>query len=166
MNTAGERLRDLRKQRDMSMQELADRVGVHKGTIFKWEHGETPLRKASDDSLRKLASALMTTTDFLIYGTGTTASPNVRTINGSSVTMAERKQPEARTVNEDRLLLYALDILMMQNGFRTDYTPDGDILLIKGTKAKPVTEDELLAMAADISQLAGFQLRRLFGGES
>lgn len=165
MNTAGERLRDLRKQRDMSMQELADRVGVHKGTIFKWEHGETPLRKASDDSLRKLASALMTTTDFLIYGTGTTASPDVRTINGSSLSMTERAEAP-RTVNEDRLALYCLDILAMQNGFRIDYTTDGDVLLVRDGTPKPVTEQDLLDVAADVARFAGFSFRRLFGGES
>lgn len=166
----GKQLYKLRTEKGLSMQELADAIGVNKSTVFKWEHGRTSLDGASVKHTKELARVLGVSPAFL-RGEKETApvtalSPNVRTINGSSVTMAERKQPEARTVNEDRLLLYALDILMMQNGFRTDYTPDGDILLIKGTKAKPVTEDELLAMAADISQLAGFQLRRLFGGES
>lgn len=158
MTNTSERLKELRTERGLSMQELADRVGVAKSTVSRWEHGETLLDDAGNANVAKLANALGTSVRYL---KGLTDEPTP-----APAPVMINSQPPARTVNEDRLLLYALDILMMQNGFRTDYTPDGDILLIKGTKAKPVTEAELLAMAADISQLAGFQLRRLFGGES
>lgn len=169
MATTGEKLKKLREERDLSMQDLADRLGINKSTVFKWEHDMVPLRKASTDNLEGLARALCVPVDELLVADPVVPvsikSPDYALIDGKTVVHIERK-PAPQTETSDRLLLYALDILMMQNGFRTDYTPDGDVLLIKGTKAKPVTEAELLAMAADISQLAGFQLRRLFGGES
>lgn len=162
--TLGKRLYNLRTENGLSMQELADKIGVNKSTVYKWEHGLTSLDGASSKHTARLASALGVSPSY-IRGEKETKAPAVdyELRNGSTAVRVERTQ---KTETSDRLLLYALDILMMQNGFRTDYAPDGDVLLIKGTRAKPVTEDELLAMAADISQLAGFQLRRLFGGES
>ena len=168
MATTGEKLKKLREERDLSMQDLADRLGINKSTVFKWEHDMVPLRKASADNLEGLARALRVPVDELLVADPVVPvrikSPDYALIDGKTVVHVERK-PAPQT-NNDRLLLYALDILMMQNGFRTDYTPDGDVLLVRDGTPKPVTEDELLAMAADISQLAGFQLRRLFGGES
>ena len=168
MATTGEKLKKLREERDLSMQDLADSIGVHKGTIFKWEHDMVPLRKTSTDNLEGLARALRVPVDELLNADPVVPvrinSQDYALIDGKTVVHIERK-PAPQT-NNDRLLLYALDVLMMQNGFRTDYTPDGDVLLIRGDVAKPVTEEELLAMARDISQLAGGQLRRLFGGGS
>lgn len=160
--TAGERLHRLREEKNMSMQELADRVNVHKGTVFKWEHDQTPLRKASQDSLEKLAKTLHVSEDFLIYGSDT--DPDIVLTNGSSVVMIERKQ--TKTDNSDRLLLYALDILAMQNGFRIDYTEDGDVVLVKGSRVKQITEQDLAAASSDLSRLAGFTFSRLMGGDS
>lgn len=160
--TAGERLHRLREEKNMSMQELADRVNVHKGTVFKWEHDQTPLRKASQSSLEKLAKTLHVSEDFLIYGSDT--NPDIVLQNGSSVVMIERKP--TKTENSDRLLLYALDILAMQNGFRIDYTEDGDVILVKGSRTKQITEQDLLNTSDDISKLAGMSFRRLMGGES
>ena len=168
MATTGEKLRKLREERDLSMQDLADKIGVNKTTIFKWEHDRVPLRKASTDNLRMLSRVLNVSEDDLLsvdpVAPVRIKSPDYALIDGKTVVHIESK-PAPQT-NNDRLLLYALDVLMMQNGFRTDYTPDGDVLLIRGDVAKPVTEEELLAMARDISQLAGGQLRRLFGGAS
>ena len=167
MTTTGEKLRKLREERDLSMQELADKIGVNKTTIFKWEHDRVPLRKASTDNLQMLSRVLNVSEDDLLGADPAPVrikSPDYALIDGKTVVHIEHK-PAPQTTS-DRLLLYALDVLMMQNGFRTDYTPDGDVLLIRGDVAKPVTEEELLAMARDISQLAGGQLRRLFGGVS
>lgn len=166
MTTTGEKLRKLREERDLSMQELADKIGVNKTTIFKWEHDRVPLRKASTDNLQMLSRVLNVSEDDLLGVDPAPVrikSPDYALIDGKTVVRVERTP---KTETSDRLLLYALDVLMMQNGFRTDYTPDGDVLLIRGDVAKPVTEEELLAMARDISQLAGGQLRRLFGGAS
>lgn len=164
----GKQLYNLRTEKGLSMQELADMVGVNKSTVFKWEHGKTSLDGASAKHTKELARVLGVSPAFL-RGEKETApvrikSPDYVLIDGKTVVHIESK-PAPQT-NNDRLLLYALDVLMMQNGFRTDYTPDGDVLLIRGDVAKPVTEEELLAMARDISQLAGGQLRRLFGGAS
>lgn len=163
----GKQLYNLRTEKGLSMQELADMVGVNKSTVFKWEHGKTSLDGASAKHTKELARVLGVSPAFL-RGEKDPApvrikSPEYALVDGKTVVRVERTP---KTETSDRLLLYALDILMMQNGFRTDYTPDGDVLLIRGDVAKPVTEEELLAMARDISQLAGGQLRRLFGGVS
>lgn len=36
----GQKIRTLRKQRGMTIQQVADIVGVNKGTVGKWERGE------------------------------------------------------------------------------------------------------------------------------
>ena len=164
----GKQLYKLRTEKGLSMQELADAIGVNKSTVFKWEHGRTSLEGASVKHTKELARVLGVS-PALLRGEKEHAPVRINSqdyvlTDGKTVVHVERK-PAPQT-NNDRLLLYALDILMMQNGFRTDYTPDGDVLLIRGDVAKPVTEAELLAMAQDISQLAGGQLRRLFGGGS
>lgn len=85
--------------------------------------------------------------------------------NGSTIVHIERQQP--KTDNSDRLLLYALDILAMQNGFRIDYSPEGDVFLVnrEGFR-RQITEQDLLNTSDDISKLAGMSFRRLMGGES
>ena len=61
-----DRLKMLRKQRDLSQAELAERVSVHQNHIGRYERGES---QPSADALRRLAEALSVTTDFLIEGT-------------------------------------------------------------------------------------------------
>ena len=158
MTKTGERVRQLRTERGLSMQELADRVGVAKSTVSRWEHGETLLDDAGNANVAKLANALGTSVRYL---KGLTDEPTP-----APAPVMINSQPAARTVNEDRLALYCLDILAMQNGFRIDYTPDGDILLVRDGTPKPVTEQDLLDVAADVARFAGFSFRRLFGGES
>ncbi len=38
--TFGELLKSLRKRRRMTQQQLADRLGVHRSTLFRWEQGD------------------------------------------------------------------------------------------------------------------------------
>ena len=166
MSTPGEKLHKLREEHDMSMQELADLVGVHKGTIFKWEHDQVPLRKAARSSLERLPGALRVTPEELI---GIESSHPVdyvaHTADGQTY-LIEAKTAGPATVPTDMARLYCLDILALQNGFRIEYTAEGDVLLIKGAKVKQVTEAELLTVMDELTRMAGFSLRRLMGGES
>lgn len=166
MSTPGEKLHKLREEHDMSMQELADLVGVHKGTIFKWEHDQVPLRKAARSSLERLAGALRVTPEELI---GIESSHPVdyvaHTADGQTYVI-EAKTAGPATVPTATARLYCLDILALQNGFRIEYTAEGDVLLIKGAKVKQVTEAELLTVMDELTRMAGFSLRRLMGGES
>lgn len=66
-----ERLKQLRKQRDYSQAQLAERVGVHQNHIGRYERGES---QPSADALKRLADALNVSTDFLIEGASAEAA--------------------------------------------------------------------------------------------
>lgn len=62
----GQRLQQLRKTKGLSQEELADRVGVSRQAVSKWESGQT----APDlERLVALSEQLDTTTDYLLKGT-------------------------------------------------------------------------------------------------
>jgi transcriptional regulator with XRE-family HTH domain len=58
------RLIQLRKQRGLSQQAMADAVGLHVSQIKRYEAGAT---QPSLDALKKIAVALGVTTDFLLF---------------------------------------------------------------------------------------------------
>lgn len=66
-----DRLKQLRKQRDLSQAQLAEAVGVHQNHIGRYERGES---QPSADALRRLADALGVSTDYLIEGTSDEAA--------------------------------------------------------------------------------------------
>jgi transcriptional regulator with XRE-family HTH domain len=69
MKTAelGKRVRQLRKARDWTQIELAQKVGVDRSTIFRTEKGTV---RPEHDTLQKLVLALDTTMEYLIDGLG------------------------------------------------------------------------------------------------
>ncbi|WP_295764134.1 helix-turn-helix domain-containing protein [uncultured Oscillibacter sp.] len=56
-------IRLLRVQNDMTMKELAERVGVKHPAVFKWEHG---LNEPSWKNARKLADVFDVSIDYLM----------------------------------------------------------------------------------------------------
>jgi transcriptional regulator with XRE-family HTH domain len=62
MKTLGERVRELREHRDLSLRELAKRIGVSAPFLSDVELGR---RHPSDDVLKSVASALGTTAEEL-----------------------------------------------------------------------------------------------------
>jgi transcriptional regulator with XRE-family HTH domain len=60
-----DRLRQLRRQRNLSQAELASQAGMHVNHLGRYERGES---QPSADALKRLADALGTSTDFLIEG--------------------------------------------------------------------------------------------------
>jgi transcriptional regulator with XRE-family HTH domain len=61
-----ERLRQLRKQRDLSQTELGELVGLHYNHIGRYERGAS---RPSADAARRLADTLGVSTDYLMEGT-------------------------------------------------------------------------------------------------
>ncbi len=61
----GERIKQLRKQLDMSQSELADKVGISYAQIGRYE---TKGAQPPAETLKKIADALGISPDFLIYG--------------------------------------------------------------------------------------------------
>lgn len=60
-----ERLKALRKQKDFSQQELAEKAGVHYTHIGRYERGQS---KPTTETLRRLAEALGVSLDYLVDG--------------------------------------------------------------------------------------------------
>ena len=63
--TFAERLKQLRKKRGLSQNELAEAIEVHFTQVSRYERGET---KPNAEAMAKLARALDTTVDFLMSG--------------------------------------------------------------------------------------------------
>lgn len=62
-----ERLRELRKQKNLSQTQLAKIVGIHYTHIGRYERGVSS--RPAADTLKRLADALGVTSDYLIEGT-------------------------------------------------------------------------------------------------
>ncbi len=60
-----ERLRTLRRQKDLSQTELGQRAGLHYTHIGRFERGAS---RPSGDTLKRLADALDVTSDYLLEG--------------------------------------------------------------------------------------------------
>jgi transcriptional regulator with XRE-family HTH domain len=60
-----DRLRQLRKQRELSQAELAQGVGLHTNLIGRYERGES---RPAADTLKRLAGALGVSSDYLLEG--------------------------------------------------------------------------------------------------
>ena len=60
------RLKELRRQKNLSQQELGDKVEVHYTHIGRYERGQS---KPSTDTLKLLAEALGVSSDYLLEGT-------------------------------------------------------------------------------------------------
>jgi transcriptional regulator with XRE-family HTH domain len=70
----GEKIKKLRKEKDMTQSELADKLKIQKSTICNWETGyNTP----KPDALRELATIFGVSTDYLLnYNCGDDGTNN------------------------------------------------------------------------------------------
>lgn len=66
MDTIGDRLKDIRNKKDMTLDEVAKIIGVSRQTIQRYESGVIP--NIPPDKISKLANLFNTTTDYLING--------------------------------------------------------------------------------------------------
>lgn len=73
MSKLGSRIKDLRKQKNMSQSELADKVGISYAQIGRYE---TKGSQPPAETLKKIADALKVSPDFLIYGTADEKAKN------------------------------------------------------------------------------------------
>lgn len=65
MNTIGERIYDIRKKRNLSQGELADKLDVSRQTVSKWENN---MCLPEVEKLLQLSEALGVTTDYILKG--------------------------------------------------------------------------------------------------
>lgn len=66
MSNLGDRIKDLRKQKNLSQSELAEMVGISYAQIGRYE---TKGSQPPAETLKKIADTLGVSPDFLIYGT-------------------------------------------------------------------------------------------------
>jgi transcriptional regulator with XRE-family HTH domain len=66
LNSIGDRLNKLLKDAEIKAPELANKIGVSKGTIYNIINGKTIPKQ---DTISNIAKELDTTTDYLIFGT-------------------------------------------------------------------------------------------------
>ncbi|MGG6799489.1 UNVERIFIED_CONTAM: helix-turn-helix transcriptional regulator [Streptococcus canis] len=62
-NIFAERLVELRKKNDLTQQELADKIGINRGSYSNWENGK---REPSFSKLIELSKLLNTTPNYLL----------------------------------------------------------------------------------------------------
>ena len=62
--TMGERIKDLRTSKNMTLEELGNKVGVGKSTVRKWENGMIANMKR--DKIAKIANALEVSPAYLM----------------------------------------------------------------------------------------------------
>lgn len=67
METLGSRLKNLRKSKKLTQQQVADAIGVSKTSVIYWEKDEN---LPKHDSLMTLAQILGVTSSYLLYGKG------------------------------------------------------------------------------------------------
>lgn len=75
MKTIGERIIFLRENIDLSQVKLADKIGITKMTLYKYERN---ISEPRGEIIARLAKALNTTADFLL---GLTNNPTARATN-------------------------------------------------------------------------------------
>ena len=62
MNTIGEKIYKLRSERGLTLEELAQKIGVGKSTVQKWETGS--IKEMRRDKIQALADALGVSPEF------------------------------------------------------------------------------------------------------
>ena len=61
----GERIKEMREKMGLTQEELAERIGVKRNTVWRWENGKAALRA---ETLERISSILSTETSSLMVG--------------------------------------------------------------------------------------------------
>jgi transcriptional regulator with XRE-family HTH domain len=89
MSTLGSRIRHLRKERDMTQDQLAAIIHVNRATLANWE-----IDRATPDlaTLQRLADFFNTTTDYLLGRTSDPAPPVLNDITPEELRHLEKRR--------------------------------------------------------------------------
>lgn len=82
-----QRIKDLRKERNLTLEQVADIVGVGKSTVRKWETGMIANMKR--DKIASLAKALGTTPEYLMGWEEKKSSPSELQLTEGETLMLE-----------------------------------------------------------------------------
>ena len=108
MEGMAQRIKNLRKERGLTLEQVADVVGVGKSTVRKWETGMIANMKR--DKIASLAKALGTTPEYLMGWDEKKESPSERTLTEGEELMLQlfRKIPEDKQAAALEMLRAAL----------------------------------------------------------
>lgn len=113
--TMGEQIKQLRLERNMTLEELGNKVGVGKSTVRKWENGM--IANMRRDKIAKLASALDVSPAYLM---GWEQSNEVE-VPVNIIKKVPSKQEELISIydqlssrNQDKVLTYSKSLLTKQ----------------------------------------------------
>ena len=82
-----QRIKELRKEKELTLEQVADIVGVGKSTVRKWETGMIANMKR--DKIASLAKALGTTPEYLMGWEEKKSSPNEQELTEGEKTLLE-----------------------------------------------------------------------------
>lgn len=104
--TLGERIKKLRREKNLSQEKLAEMLDVHLNTVSKWEKGAAPSAKR----LTELAKTLHTTADYLL---GDTDDPQEHEVPNASAVKLQKISPSSedysfteKLINSNKMIVY------------------------------------------------------------
>lgn len=87
--TTGQRIKARRKQVEMSADTLAEKLGISRSTVFRYENGD--IEKMPIDIIKPIATALNTSVDYLM---GWEEDPNSKYLQGTTPVTSESEKIE------------------------------------------------------------------------
>lgn len=153
----GNRIFDLRMKKGYSLEDLAQKLGVNKTAVLKWEKGTVNLDNASSKNVRALADALGTSVAYL---KGMTDDPRPEASTDAVITAYANRYMQK--LLRDRMGSYVVDVMAAASGMNIEYTSEGDILIThRDGSVYQTTQKELDACIQSITDFATFQLERV-----
>ena len=122
MENMGDRIKRLRSENNMTLEELGNRVGVGKSTVRKWENGI--IANMRRDKIAKLAVALGVTPAYLMGWESTADIPMERVPNKTASVQSSSVSAQCKEIievcnqlsphNQRKVLTYSKNLLSTQ----------------------------------------------------
>lgn len=116
MTSFTNRLVQLRKIRGLTQQQIADEIGVNRGSYSNWEKGK---REPNFETLLKLASILNTTTDFLLGKSNINFGNNSEVYEEYKKLLSENKREEIQE-NYDHSFEFTIKAIAKELGISVE----------------------------------------------
>jgi transcriptional regulator with XRE-family HTH domain len=116
MTTLSDRLQKLRKQLELSQQDLADKIKISKSMLSRYENHDV---QPPADVLNKLANALNTSVDFLLNGN---KDEKAKASLKNSELLQTFKEVDALPEKDQALLMHFINVYLRDAKARATYS--------------------------------------------
>lgn len=164
MTTFAERIKQLRTERGLTHQQLADYIGVSKSTVSMWEIGQ---RSPTNKRMYELADFFHVTVDYM-----TGHSDNSRPFHRENVAYTEDIAEVMSELGVDSDGVYMSDEeqavrdILAVSGIKYRTTEEGKRIVTIGDKEMEIPVDEAVALSKKVSNYAVYLFEdRLIGGK-